>query len=69
MSNRPPEGAYCALMDYCLVVLDKWPGVRPVGIGETLCRALDKLVMKAAGEQSKKACGNIHLCAGLQAGI
>ena len=43
--------------------------MRPVGIGETLCRALAKLIIKASGEHAKKACGNIHLCAGIKAGI
>ena len=48
---------------------DKRPGVRPVGIGETLRWALAKLVMRAAGEQAKTACGNLQLYAGLEAGI
>ena len=52
-----------------LVGLDKRPGVRPVGIGETLRRALAKLVMRAAGEQAKMACCNLQLCEGLEAGI
>ena len=56
-------------MACCLVALDKRPGVRPVGIGETLRRALDKLVMRASGDQAKTACGNLQLCAGLEAGI
>ena len=43
----------------CLVALDKRHGVRPVGIGETLHRALAKLVIRAAGDQAKTACGNI----------
>ena len=51
------------------MALDKSPGVRPVGIGETLRRALAKLVMRAAGEQAKTACGNLQLCSGLEAGI
>ena len=38
-------------------------------IGETLRRALAKLVMRAAGEQAKMAYGNLQLCAGLEAGI
>ena len=38
-------------------------------IGETLCRALAKLVMREAGDQAKMVCGNLHLCAGLEAGI
>ena len=40
-----------------------------MGIGETLRRALAKLVMKAAGDQAKTAGGNLQLCAGLEAGI
>ena len=40
-----------------------------MGIGETLRRALAKLVMRAAGDQAKTACGNLQLCAGLEAGI
>ena len=56
-------------MACCLVEFDKSPGVRPVGIGETLCQALAKLVMRAAGDQSKTACGNLQLCAGLDSFI
>ena len=52
-----------------LVALDKRPRVRPVGIGETLHRALAKLVMRADGGQPKIACGNMQLCAGLEVGI
>ena len=60
MANpSPPWDANCALMAYHLVVLDKRPGVRPVGIGETLSRALAKFVMRAAGDQAKTACGNL----------
>ena len=39
-----------------------------MGIGETLCRALAKLVMRAFGDQEETACGNLQLCAGLKAG-
>ena len=71
MANPPPPpwAAYCALMACRLVALDKRPGVRPVGIGDTLRRALAKLVMRAAGDQENKACGNLQLCACLEAGI
>ena len=68
-NSSPPWAAYHALMACCIVVLDKRPGVRPVGIGETLRRAMAKLVMRAAGDQAKTACGNLRLCAGLEAGI
>ena len=56
-------------MACCLVALDKQPGVRPVGIGEMLRRALAKLVMREAEDQEKTACGNLQLCVGLEAGI
>ena len=52
-----------------LVAFDKRHGVRPVGIGETLHRSLDKLVMRSAGDQDKTACGNLQLCTGLKADI
>ena len=70
MANSSPLwAAYRALMECRIVDLDKIPGVRPVGIGEALLRALIKLVMRAAGDQAKTACGNLQLCAGLVAGI
>ena len=40
-----------------------------MGIGETLRWALAKLVMRAVGDQEKTVCGNLQLCAGLEAGI
>ena len=68
-NSSPPWSAHRALMVCRLVVLDNSPGVCPVGIGETLHQALAKLVMRAAGDQAKMACGNLQLYAGLKAGI
>ena len=34
-NGRPPWAAYWALMSGRLIVLDKQPGIRPVGVGET----------------------------------
>ena len=68
-SPPPPLATYCALMACRLVALDKRPGVRPMGIGETIRRALAKLVMRETGDQSKTACGNLQMCAVLEAGI
>ena len=68
-NSSPPWSDYRALMACFLVALDKRPGVCPVGIGETLLRSLAKLVMRAAGDQAKTACGNLQMCAGLEAGI
>ena len=56
-------------MECCLVALNKRTGVLPVGIGETLRQAQAKLAMRAAGDQAKTACGNIHVCSGLEASI
>ena len=67
VSSSPPWAAYLALMACRIVALNKRPGIRPVGIGETLHRALAKLVMRAAGDQAKTACGNLQLCTGLEA--
>ena len=70
MANSSPSWTtYHALMACHLVALDKIPGVRPVGIGETLLRDLAKLIMRAAGDQAKSACGNLQLCTDLEAGI
>ena len=48
-NSSHPWAADCALMACRLVALDKSPGVRPLLIGETLCRALEKLVMRESG--------------------
>ena len=55
-NSSPPWATYHALMACRLVALDKRPGLCPVGIGETLCWALFKLIMRAAGDQAKTAC-------------
>ncbi len=48
ISNEiPPWAAYQALMAGCLVALDKFPGIHPLGIGETWRRLCDKLTLLA----------------------
>ena len=67
MANPPPPwAAYRDMMEFCLVALDTRQGVRPIGTGETLRRAISKLIMRAAGDQSKTACGSLQLCAGIE---
>ena len=69
-NNAEAEGGgYCALMEFCLIALDKRPGVRPIGIGEKLHQAIAKLVMRASGDQAKAAYRIHQLCTGLEAGI
>ena len=69
MTPLLPWAAYCALMACILVALDKITGVRPVGTEETLFRALAQIVMRAAEDQVNMVCGNLQLCASLEAGI
>ena len=66
-NSASPWAAYHTLTACRLVTLDKRPGVLPVGIRETIRRDLAKIVMRAAGDQAKTACGNLQLC--LEAGI
>jgi hypothetical protein len=51
-----------------LVPLDKKPGVRPVGIGETLRRIIGKAIMAITNSEIVKATAPIHVCAGLSGG-
>ena len=68
-NHQPPWAAYRALMAGRLVALDKCPGVRPVGIGETWRRLFAKTILLLCGKDAKQACGINQLCAGLESGI
>ncbi len=58
-----------ALMSSRLIVLDKCPGVRPVGVGETLRRIVGKVICLVTRLDAEKVCGATQLCAGVVAGI
>ena len=49
----PPWAGYRGLMSGRLCALDKCPGVRPVGVGETWRRATAKIVLLVAGTEAK----------------
>ena len=57
-----------ALISNCLVALDKCPGVRPVGIGETLRRIIGKIMCTASRLDLEVQCGTDQLCAGVKCG-
>ena len=45
------------------------PGVRPIGVGETLCCILRKIVCLLTRDNAESVCGANQLCAGLQFGM
>jgi hypothetical protein len=68
-NSFPPWVPYRALMAGRLVALDKCPGVRPIGVGETWRRLAAKATLLVSGCDAKEHCGIDQLCAGLKAGI
>ena len=52
-----------------LMALNKNPGVRPIGIGETVRRILAKAILSITKGDVQEAVGTIQLCAGQLAGI
>ena len=64
-----PWDSIRALVASHLIALDKCPGVRPIGIGETLHRIIGKVVCLAIRLDASLVCSSDQLYAGLQAGI
>ena len=58
-----------ALLANRLIPLDKNPGVRPIGIGETMRRIIGKAVMSVIKKDVMMAAGATQVCAGQEAGI
>ena len=65
-NESPPWAAYRNIMAVRMVALDKFPGVRPVGIGEVCCRLVVNIFLQDKGVQAKEAYGSVNLCAGLE---
>ena len=68
-NGRPPWAAYRALMSGRLITLDKQPGIRPVGVGETWRQMMAKCLLRVAGPEAKAACGTNQLVGQVEAGI
>jgi hypothetical protein len=56
-NTAPPWAAYQAIMAGRLIGIDKCPGVRPVGAGETWRRLFAKTILLVAGAKPKKPVG------------
>ena len=52
-----------------LIPLDKKPGVRPIGIGETVRRIIGKAILSVAGDSVREAAGSLQMCGGQECGI
>ena len=48
-----------------MITLEKQPGVRPVGVGETWQRLMAKCLFWVTGQESKAACGTEQLVGGV----
>ena len=57
------------LMASRLIALDKNPGVRPIGIGDTARRIIAKAILNITRQDVQEAAGSVQLCAGQIAGI
>ena len=68
-NGRPPWASYRAMISGRLIALDKCPGIRPVGIGETWRRLLAKCLLKMTGQEAKAACRTEQLAEGVEEGI
>ncbi len=68
-NDSPPWAAYRATMATRAVAFNKFPGVRPLSIGESYRRLWARLIISQTRDQAKAACNTTELCAGLEAGI
>lgn len=57
-----------ALIACRLIPLDKRPGVRPIGVCETVRRIMGKAIMRVVRQDVREAVGPLQLCAGQPAG-
>ena len=47
-----------------LIALDKCPGVRPIGVGETVRRIIGKVIARVINNDIQEAAGPLQVCAG-----
>ena len=56
------------LVACCLIALDKCPGVRPIGIRETVRRIIRRTILNILKDDIRSVTGPLQLCAGHEAG-
>ena len=52
-----------------LVILDKYPRVWTMGVGETRWRVTTKCMLNMGGQEKKEDFGKNQICGGMEAGI
>ncbi len=68
-NNSPPFAASCTVNLSRMLAGDKKPGVCPLACGEIWMRLWVYCLNTEMNVSATTACGNVNLCAGLQAGI
>ena len=66
-SSHVDPRAISALTACRLIALDKHPGVRPIGVSETLRCLISKAFLRVTHDDIRKAVGSVQLCAGQEA--
>ena len=69
LSNSDTDNSLEAFMASRSILLNKNPGVCPIGVGEVLCRITRKVVMYIARKDVNDAAGSLQVCAGQEAGL
>ena len=68
-NGKTPWDAYSTLMSRRIIALDKKPGIRPIGVGETWCRMMAKCLLRVTGQEAKAAYRTAQLSVRVEAGI
>jgi hypothetical protein len=68
-NDSPPFAAYRTVNSSGMLAGDKKPGVCPLACGEIWMRFWGDCLNTETKVGATTACGNVNLCAGLQAGI
>ena len=52
-----------------LIVLDKMPGIQPIGVGEVVKRIIGKAILRTMKEDIQRVVGPLQLCTGYENGV